>query len=562
MAVMSPELLAECEAIWTVTEERERQRQAQRLAAPDTTVYDGEFNLHGWIDAEYLGDFEWKDNDTGAGITELPWDHYVAQWIWDEWGRLQRGEKRTVHIVVECPNGARWSGRLDSCSPEKREDGSRVLVVQWLSDYETLKWYTVWSNPFLPSILQFPRVFMLAGGARWCLLTALHLQIMREQLNLWNLPDDPLDPNSWVPADISQWSVVCKPHSFADDLADGILWSLFAARFKQWHNIAKPILEDAELSVVWRRYMPNLGDAQPIPGLTLRPGCLVIDIVDKSGYYNQGTANGGTLWDGLIRTLASFVGSFIDPVVEEVADIDEPTYKLPGFFSTTKRTPYVVWLEGEETGIQQSKLTRWPSKGVQVVVGGHSMYGVNEAISAAVQLAFDLLSAALFVPAIGGTIDTLLAPLYTDTVLAWMNVKSTERSTNDGWAGYFEYFQDGADRAFTLESLLVLRAGFWATRQRFAAEVNVNSGAPWVIGDQGKGHCWVGDRVGFGLLSDKTGRIHIDRIKSIRLRYSDSEPLSWMPVIGDNSDDKDPAVRAIERLEGVFSALHDLGVFG
>lgn len=415
MAVMSAATLAECEAIWAVTEERERQRQTQRLAPPETTVYDGNFHLQGWIEAEYLGDFEWVDNDTGAGITELPWDHYVARWIWDEWGRLARGEKRTVHIVVECANGARWSGRLESCSPEKREDGSKVLAIQWLSDYETLKWYTVWANAALPSALQFPRVFLLAGGARWCLLTALHLQIMRAEQHWWSLPDEPLNPASWVPADISQWSVVVKPHSFLDDLADGISWCLFASRFKNWHNVSKPILEDSEQSVVWRRFMPNLGDAQPIPGMTLRPGALVIDIVDKSGYYNQGTSNGGTLWDGLVRTVASFVGSFIDPVVEEIASIDEPTYKIPGFFSTAKTTPYVIWLEGEETGIQSSKLTRWPSKGKQVVVGGHSAYGVNEAISASIQLAFDLLSAALFVPAVGGTIDTLLAPLYTDT---------------------------------------------------------------------------------------------------------------------------------------------------
>ncbi|MFD3431163.1 Gp37-like protein [Nocardia fluminea] len=562
MAVMTEDTLAECLAIWEVTEERERQRQAGRLEPPDTTIYDGDWNMIGWLDAEYLGDFEWIDNDTGPGQTEIPWDHYVAEWIWDEWGRLQRGEKIDVHIVVECYNGARWSGKLDCCSPEKREDGTRTLAVQWLSDYEKLKWYTVWSNAALPSIFQFPRVFLLAGGARWCLLTALHLQVMREQQNWWNLPDDPLDPSSWVPASVSDWSTVVMPHSFLDDLADGISWSLLASRFKKWHDLATPILNDAELSVVWRRYLPHLGDEQPIPGQTLRPGALVIDIVDKSGIYNDGTSTGGTLWDGLVRTLAGFVGNFIDPVVEEVASIDEPFYKIPGVFGTVKSTPYVVWLEGEETGIQSSKLTRWPSKGVQVVVGGQSMYGVNEAISATIQLAFDLLSAALFIPAVGGSVDTLLAPLYTGTVLAWMNVKSVARSSNSGWDAYFEYFQDGADRAFTLESLLVLRAGFWATRQRFAAEVNVNDGSPWVLGDQGRGHCWVGDRVGFGLLGDRTGRIHVDRIHSIRLRYSDTEPMSWIPIIGDNSADKDPAVRSIERLETAFSALHDLGVFG
>ncbi|WP_280441190.1 phage tail protein [Nocardia brasiliensis] len=561
MAVMTADTLAECEAIWEVTEQRERQRQAQRLEPPSITVYDGEWNLHGWIDAEYSGDFEWVDNDTGAGLVELPWDHYVAQWIWDEWGRLQRGEKRNVHIVVECPNGARWSGRLESCSPEKREDGSKVLVVQWLSDYETLKWFTVWSNAALPSILQFPRVFLLAGGARWCLLTALHLQVMRAEQNWWNLPDDPLNPASWVPSSVENWSVVVKPHSFVDDLNDGILWALLAARFKNWHDVAAPILADAELSVVWRRYLPHLGDAQPIPGLNLRPGALVIDIVDKSGYYT-GTSNGGTLWDGLVRTVARFASDFVDTTLDNLGDVDVPEYRIPGLFMTSRRKPYVVWLEGDETGIQRSKLTRWPSKGVQVVVGGHSMYGVNEAISAAVQLSADLLSAALFVPAVGGSLDAVLSALYTDTVLSWWNVKSLARARNSGWSRYFEYFADGADRAFTIQSLLVLRAGFWATRGRFAAEVNVNDGSPWVIGDQGRGHCWLGDRVGFGILGDRTGRIHVDRIRSIRLRYSDSEPLSWVPVIGDNSRNQDPAQRALDRLSGALAALHDLGVFG
>ncbi|WP_280336589.1 phage tail protein [Nocardia wallacei] len=555
---MTADLLDECEAIWQTTEQHEREREMARNAPPETRVWDGDWRLQGWLDAAYLGDYEWVDNDTGPGQTELPWDHYAAQWIWDEWGRIQRGEKRNVHITVDTATGGRWSGRLEHVSAEEREDGSTVLVIDWLSDFETLKWYTVWSNSFLPSALQFPRLFMLAGGARWCLLTALHLQIMREQQNWWSLSDDPLSGAGWVPSDISNWSVVVKPHSFIDDLNDGITWSLLISTFKNWFDLAAPVLDDAELSVVWRRYLAT-DDEQPIPGQTLRHGCLVIDIVDKSGYYT-GTSNGGTLWDGLVRAVAQFAAGYIDTTEEEVANIDEPFYRTPGVFGTVKSTPYVVWLRGRETGIQSSKFTRTPAKGVQVVVGGHSAYGVNEGIDAALQMAGDLIAAALFVPPVGGALAALTAPLWTDVVLAWMNVKSLERAQNSGWSRYFEYFQDGADRAFTIQALLVLRQGFWATRNQVVVEATVNNGSPWVLGDQGKGHAWIGDRVGFGILGDPTGRIHVDRIKRIRMRYSADEPVEYIPTIGDGNAKKDPAIRSTEKLAAALGTIHDLTV--
>lgn len=556
-ALTELDALAECEAIWQATEERERQTQARRLEAPLLRIWDGDWHMAGILAAEYSASFEWVDNDTGPGVTEIPFDHYVARWIHDERGRMARGEKRNVHITVD-KDGARWSGRLEDCSVEKREDGSQVLVVRWLSDYETVKFYNVWSNPFLPAILQFPRVFLLAGGARWVLLTTLFLQIFREQTSIWSIPDDPLS-GGWFSLDMSNWSVVVKPHSFVDDLEDGILWALLISRWKNFHDIATPILEDAELSLTWRRYLET-DDEQPIAGQTLRHGALVIDIVDKSGYY-IGTANGGTLWDGLVRTIAEFASDFIDSTIDLIEDVDVPQYRIPGLFLTDKRKPYVTYLEGEQTGIQSSKFTRAPSKAVQVNCGGHSMPGVNELISAAIQMAGDLIAAALFVPPIGGAVDAILKPLYTDTILSWMSVKSVQRAQNSGWSRYFEYFQDGADRAYTLQSLLVLRAGFWATRNWFTCQLKVNDGSPWLIGDNGQGHFFIGDRIGAAIAGDTTGQLYVDRVKSLTLAWSADAPVEWIPIIGDNKALKDPAIRAMEKLEGALAGLHDLGVF-
>ncbi|WP_139180002.1 hypothetical protein [Gordonia westfalica] len=69
--------------------------------------------------------------------------------------------------------------------------GQRMLHVTFLTDYENLKWIDVWSNPFLPAIFQFPRIFLLAGPSIWVLKTALLLQLWRINSSIWQIPDDP-----------------------------------------------------------------------------------------------------------------------------------------------------------------------------------------------------------------------------------------------------------------------------------------------------------------------------------------------------------------------------------
>ncbi|MEU2228618.1 hypothetical protein, partial [Streptomyces sp. NPDC018347] len=91
------------------------------------------------------------------------------------------------------------------------------------------------------------------------------------------------------------------------------------------------------------------------------------------------------------------------------------------------------------------------------------------------------------VPPLGGAADAVLKPLYTDTILAWMSVDSPQRKNNSGWSRYFEYFQDGADKAYTLSSLLVLRAGFYATKTWFTHELAISDAAPFLVGDNGLG---------------------------------------------------------------------------
>lgn len=141
-------LSQQCDATWQYTRELKRVEDSLRREIPLTRIWDAEWNLVFVLGNEYKAQYSWISNDSGPGRTEIPFDTPVARWIHDSQGRIDRGEGRNVCITVDyC--GARWSGVMDKYSIEQREDGDVVLVVDWLHDYEHLKWYSIWPNPFL-----------------------------------------------------------------------------------------------------------------------------------------------------------------------------------------------------------------------------------------------------------------------------------------------------------------------------------------------------------------------------------------------------------------------------
>lgn len=550
----------QCEAIWAETIKQERAEIRLRRERPHTMIWDGEWKLQHVLTQEYEAQLSWIDNDTGPGSTTIPFDTHVAQWIHDMQGRIDRGEKRNIHLTAEY-TGARWGGRLDNATVRTTEDGDKVLIATWLHDYENLKWYSVWCNPFLPSIIQFPRVFLIAGPVNWIALLSLQLQLIRDHNPLITIPDDPLDFSQYFEL-FSQytWDVVTVPKSFLDALASGVVWGVGSSRFSNWHDMFKTMLFDAELSVTCTRFLD--GDPPPWPGATLRNGCLVVDIVDKSGHLT-GTAHGGTLLDGLFTTIAEFSEDFIDSTIDLAVDTDIPgEYFLPGIRLTRKELPYVIFREGPGSAIQTSDLIISPAKGVQVLCGGHSMPGVNEVISATIQVAFGMIGSIFGLGSIGGAIDALVKPLYEDVFLAWMAAKSISRAQHSGWSRYFEYFQDGANKAFTIASLMVLRAGFWATKTTISCQITVIDASPWTIGDRGLGHFFIGDRVGVSIDADPRKIVHMEQCTRLDLKWSGDSPFAeWVVTIGDDRALQDPAQRAWGKIEAIVSALRELGVY-
>ena len=340
-------------------------------------------------------------------------------------------------------------------------------------------------------------------------------------------------------------------------MASGVIWSIPISRWANWHDMAHQPLEDAEMSVTCTRYLD--GDPPPWDGANLRHGALVIDIIDKSGVY-VGTSHGGTIFDGLARTAVQFGEDFIDSTQVVITDTSVPPEYYQGQTKLTmKQLPYVVFREGHTSPIQTSAWINSPAKGIQVNCGGHSMPGVNETISATIQAGFDMLGSLFFVSSLGATVDTMLKPLYEDTVLAWWSVKNGSRATNSGWERLFEYFQQGANKAYTIASLMVLRAGFWATKTTVSWKVKVSDGLPFMVGDRGLGHFFLDDRVGLVLEGDT--QIHMDRARKLELIWSEDGYTEWDITVGDERIFEDPAQRAWGKIEQLIAGLRDLGVY-
>ncbi|MDG3012140.1 phage tail protein [Rhodococcus sp. D2-41] len=527
--------------------DRLREDRVQRIAPPLVRLWDGNWNLRGICKRENSANFQWLDNETGTASIEMPVDYFLSRWAYEVHNR----STQNIHVTVD-KDGARWSGRMDDVLIVTNEQGQRTCRIIFKHDYEELKHILAWSNPFLPAEIQFPRLWVLFGPAKWALKTTLFVNILRLEASLWMLPDNPMDPSKWNNLDQSTWSMVVKP----DLEPDRSVGAIVHARFKNMHDVGKNTVDDAQLSWECRRHLK--GDPPPWPGANVRHGCLVFDLVDKSAW-NTGTSFGGDLFGGLIRELVNIGGNGLDETVETVPDPNIPAqYREPGWMGTVPSMPAVVFRDGPHTGIQSSSFSIKPPTDVGVVAGGHSMPGVNELISAAIQTVGDLTAMIPGVPPLGGAIDAVLKPLYTDTILAFGKWKNVSRAQALGWSHYHEKWADGADRAYTLAWLLAMRTGMYQTRGTTSHTVTIADGCPWRIGERGHGHFFLGDRIGT-TIREMPGKIFVDRVSELVLAWDRSTTPNWKITIGARQFE-DPVMKAFSMLQDFLSMLKELGV--
>lgn len=178
------------------------------------------------------------------------------------------------------------------------------------------------------------------------------------------------------------------------------------------------------------------------------------------------------------------------------------------------------------------------------------------------------------VPPIGGAIDAVASPLYTDVALAFMEIPTLRAAglslpiagledlvTGLGDFHYYEGWAEGADKAFTLSALLAVRAKMWATRAHSSHTIQVSDAAPYLIGERGYGHFWLGSRVGTSVLGyPNPDTIFVERVGKIGYSWGKDGPSGWKIGIG-YREPEDPILKAFEMIQELNSVSGQLGIF-
>lgn len=540
--------------IYAAAEAKRIERERLRRTPPLVQLWEPtntELRLRGVVAGEYAGSFQHKINDSGVGTIELPMDHHLARWCREWWER----DKDNVVISVD-KDGSRWCGIMEACTTETNADGEETVTVTFLHDYEQLKKIASWPNPLSPAGLQFPKTWQLFGPAAYILKTTLFFNLFREYGNLWSLPEDPLDPQTWFRGlNYKDWPILVKPGLLS---LDATPWRYVHSRMKTWDELARPILDECRLMVEVRRWF--VGDPQPWPGAGLkRNGQIIVDIVDKSGWWEE-TATGGTLAHGMARTVLEAADAVADEARMWVnASPDRNEYRK-GWLGTKPKAPWVVYTtNGRRNQAVSTSYTYKPATVARVTVGGKSAPGVNEFLSATNKFFFNFWGSFILQPALGSVVDEAVGPLYRDVVLAFMTHRSVARSRDLGWGHYMENFVASTGQAYSLSALLEMRKAFYDTRATVSHEISVADGAPYLIGDRGEGHFFLGDRIGVEIPGARDGRIDVAQCVELTLSWSVDQPHEWQIVVGEWPD-RDPVEWAIAQVQELSAGLQEFGM--
>ncbi|MFY9190174.1 MAG: hypothetical protein WAN89_02725 [Lawsonella sp.] len=490
-----------------------------------------------------------KFNDFGEATLVLDPKSSVAQWVMQT---MDGKKNRTVFMTVD-KNGVRWSGRAREYKISLKDS---TLTVFFDDDMITLKHILQWSNPFLGASLQFPKFWTMFAPLDWAIKVTMFANMFRISGNLWNIPDDPLDPATWVEGITPwNWPNCVVPGSL---LLSGAPWVVISSRFEPISDLLDICTEHGYM-VTYRRWLE--GDPMPYPGcLVARNGQCFWDVVDKGSALGE-TVLGGNIFTGLIRTVQTYAENTLDTVIDTVANpVARDQYSERGMFLfTRKKAPFVIYRA--KYGLQAMEYSRQAAGAIQQVTGGDSAPGVNEMIGLPIRFVGNVIGA--IIPGFdtfGDLADSLLKEIYSDVFLAFAAIKSPIRARQAGWNPLEEDFISAPGKAYTTSMWLALARGFYQTRETDSHKIDIGDGAPYVVGERGGGHFSLGDRIG-AEVPYSNGRVVVNQVTELKLVHKPGEAPSWVPTLGDMRLQEMPLDRALKSIGKLYKAIRNLGVF-
>ncbi|WNM75242.1 minor tail protein [Mycobacterium phage Auspice] len=545
-----------------------------RMAKPMITFYRNPSEGSG---LEYYGrvayqdtiraSFPFKKNVSAQGVLELRFDHYISEWM-----RAipeDPHEKKNVIIRVDFFGGKlRWTGLLHHVA-KKQRDGMYYMELTFNDDLQFLQFLLGPPNPALPiPAFQWPRVLPILGPAKWACSIMVLLNLIRKEGNLWQLPDDPFDLSQWLalsPTEWKNWQVHIKCNPLPLD--DSSLWTVLGTRMNPIDSVLADALEDAQLTIRWRRVFTDEGETETGLLFVDRPanGALVFEIADDSGYYNTllgGTFLGGTIVDGMVRSVVQYIGGFIEDTGQLLTDDESYSpdeYYSKGWLGTLAQQPWLVIRDSSWSPIDTAEMTWSPATAVSVVVGGD-----NPAADAIARLIIETTGNILGYFLLGGfsSAGTIAAdvimPFLQGTIAAWLEWKNTARARNLGWVHLWELYQQGAENnSWSLSALAALRGGFLASKSETSHTLSLH-GNSWIIPGA---HFQIGSRIG------STSRGYNDLIFVAQCEeiipswdHGNGSPLSVQVKIGQNKAAMSVGERLARLTKKIRDILQNIGV--
>lgn len=505
--------------------------------------------------------FPFKKNVSAQGILELRFDHYISEWL-----RAVPNDpeaKKNIVIRVDFFGGKlRWTGLLHHVA-KKTRDGVAYMELTFNDDLQFLQFLLGPPNPALPiPVFQWPRVLPIVGPAKWACSIMVLLNLIRVQAPVYHLPDDPFDLEQWLYLSPTHWEnwqchIKCNPLA----LDDSSLWTALGTRMNPIDSVLADALDDAQLTIRWRRVFTDEGETET--GLlfvdTPANGALVFEIVDDSGYYNPllgGTFLGGTIVDGMVRSVVQYIGGFIEDTAQLISD-DETyapdEYFGRGWLATLAQQPWLVIRDNSWTPMETSELTWSPATAVSVVVGGD-----NPAADAIARLIISTTGNILGYFLLGGFSSAgdiaadLIMPFLQGTIAAWLEWKNTARARGLGWVHLWELYQQGAENnSWSLSALAALRGGFLASKSETSHTISLH-GNSWIIPGA---HFQIGSRVG-STSRGYENLIFVNQCEEIipAWDHSGGTPLTVQVKLGQNK----AAMSVGERLARLTKKMRDI----
>lgn len=490
-------------------------------------IYDKFLQLVGTVEGENLGSASDICNDAGEIAIAMPGEDFLAQWCVEE-------HVDADIFVVLWVDGKQMPYKVFDILVDENDDGTTVVTPVGLHILDEIKHLQLWPNPMGSIILQVPKVDLRFGNSISVIKSFIHRNLWREQAKGWIPSWDIWDAGNWrANFNNADWQMVMLPVVEPDNSP----WTIMAPRMDSAYDTIRPTLDDGGLQLISYIWFPGM--PQPCEShFTLTRPTIVFDVIQR----RSASGKTGSFIDGLKDLLRVFDS---DGTSEDVVILDpnDDPYADPNAPPTVDGAPWVIWRQGQHTGLKSQMVIHKPLEHT-ITSGGKSPDAVNQGAKLLLNLALGYLGMLIGNPGLGlGIFDKTVE----DVLLAWAIFTDHGRRQRMGPYSHKSGFESGGGVAVSPSGLQTGRVGLWKARGYVSFAAGVENNAPYSMGR----HIDVGQHCGFEIMN----RIWLSNIAVAEYSWDRPQAGDWVIGVGDYRAEEQPGLAALRKLETFSGAL-------